>query len=445
MLNAAIYALKKFIKFLLPENMLLGYHRFLASLAAWRYGHPSRKMIVIGVTGTKGKTTTVHLIAQVLMAMGKRVGFTTGVSFRVGDTEWPNMLKMTMPGRLKLQKLLARMRDDGCEYAIIETTSEGIRQYRHYGIEYDMAVLTNMSPEHIESHGSFEKYREAKGRLFSSLIRRPLKHLNDKNIPTYSVLNRDDSTYDFFSHFFADRTTWYSTHDDRNFQEGGLTAQQVVSGETGSTFTIKSTPFSISLLGTHNVYNALAATAACLLLGISLPDIASALKRSAAPAGRLQEIPTKKGFRVFVDYAHEPASLRSAYEALHLLKPKRLIVVLGSQGGGRDVAKRPKLGAVAAEYADVIFITNEDPYDEDPQQIISEVAQGVRSYVGKAVTEGENLFLVPDRGEAIRRAIGKAQAGDVVMISGKGGEKSMAVAGGTLLPWDDVQVVKERL
>lgn len=445
MFIGSVYALKNLLRRIVPPGFIPSYHRLLATTAAWWYGMPSSRMIVIGVTGTKGKTTTVHLLADILRASGAKVGFTTGVMFRIGEQTWPNVMKMTMPGRFALQRMLRRMADAGCRYAIIETTSEGISQSRHIGIRYDTVVMTNMSPEHIESHGSYAAYRAAKGRLFATLLTRPPKHIADQDIPTVKVLNVDDEEYTFFGQYHADYMYTYglttTASQDTTYH---LRATDVELTPTGSSFSVQGHPITLSVIGRPNVMNALAALTAARALGISWEYITTALASARLPEGRFEEVPTNKNFKVFVDYAHEPASLAAAYETVKLLHPRRLIAVLGSQGGGRDRAKRPELGHIAATHADLVIVTNEDPYDESPEQIIRDVADGARRSPRRLV-EGESLLLVVDREAAIREAIRRAGDGDIIMITGKGGERVMAVAGGRLLPWDDREIVKKVL
>ncbi|MFC1687474.1 Mur ligase family protein [Patescibacteria group bacterium] len=439
-----VYNVKGLLRAVLPEQIFLAYHRMLAAFGAMVYRHPSRKMVVIGVTGTKGKTSVVYLLSDILRHAGEKVGFISGTSFRIADESWPNLLKMTMPGRFKLQKLLRQMVDAGCTYAIVETTSEGIRQHRQRGIEYDVAVLTNLSPEHIESHGSFEKYREAKGRLFASLGGSYRKVLDGKKIPKVKILNRDDEHFNYFTNYFSDSTYFFSTDPSKDGEDIFVAKDISLHGDK-SEFMVRETKFSIPLIGQHNAYNSLTAITTCSALGVSLNTIKEALQKTHPPPGRLEEIKNSKGFHVFVDYAHEPASLRAAFESVRLLQPHRLISVLGSQGGGRDKSKRSVMGGLAAEFADMVIVTNEDPYDEPPQDIIDDVIKGVVMFGRKKFTEGNNLLKIIDRREAINKAISLAQKKDVVLISGKGGEQIMVVKGGKHIPWNDAEIAKKCL
>jgi UDP-N-acetylmuramoyl-L-alanyl-D-glutamate--2,6-diaminopimelate ligase len=423
--------MKALLKKIIPKQLLALYYLFLAKIGSFLYGYPSRKMIVIGVTGTKGKSTTVYLIAQILEKAGKVVGLTSTIGFKIGRKEWVNDTKQTMQGRWRLQKLLSQMVKAGCQYAIIETSSEGIAQYRHVGIDYDVVVFTNLSPEHIESHGSYEKYRAAKMKLFKSLYGSFHKKLDRQLVRKVVVVNADDPEACLFFDCRADEKWGVSLKSKYLAADPALqlvVASDVVAREQGVTFKVNTEVVQLKLLGTFNVYNALLAMAVGQSLGIELSVIKKALEQMSGLPGRLEEISNDKGFRIFVDYAHEPASLEAVYQTIKRFRPRKMIAVLGSTGGGRDKAKRPTLGKLADEYADEIIVTNEDPYDEDPQTIINEVAGGIKNHVAEKVLA---------RKDGIQRALSLAQAGDIVIITGKGSETVMAVAGGQKGPWDD--------
>lgn len=409
--------LKKAIKKITPAFALSGYHFALALLAHIVYGFPSRRLIVIGVTGTKGKTTTCNMIWKILSEAGFKTGMTTTANFRIGGREWVNDTKMTMQGRFSLQKIIKRMADAGCRYAVIETSSEGIAQYRHWGIKYQIAVLTNLSPEHIDRHGTFEKYKQTKAKLF--------RKLSGQRI---AVINNDDASAEYFRSLPARKRVTYSMKNTAD-----IIASQMRDQGDGFTFSVMGTRFTLPLLGLFNVYNALAAIAVGISQDIEIGVAARALKTFSYVPGRMEEIVSDNGFSVFVDYAHTPESLRLVYTTL---KPraKRLIAVLGSAGGGRDRWRRPQLGELAAKYADVAIVTNEDPYDEDPKKIIDEVWQGLQ----RSPIERYKIF---DREEAIKKAISLACSGDIVVVTGKGSEQHIVTAHGKI-PWDDRKVVK---
>ena len=431
--------MKNFIKKLIPRPLLNFYHWKLALLANIIYGYPSKKMTVIGVTGTTGKSTTVNLIAKVLEAAGHRVGLTSTFNYKIGDKEWINDTKMTMPGRFRLQKMLKQMLKSGCSHVVIETSSEGIVQYRHVGIDYDLAVFTNLSPGHIESHGSFAKYKEAKGKLFKSLAKTKRK---DKKI---SVVNLDDKESGYFLKFWADQKWGFTTNYQSSITNHNLNrviAKDISLESWGSRWLVNDTRFDLHLVGLFNVYNALAAISVGLSLSVDINQVREGLEKIEKIDGRLEEISEGQDYKVIVDYAHEPKSLTNVYQALKPTVSGKIIAVLGSCGGGRDKARRPVLGKLAAQFAEQVIITNEDPYDEDPMVIIDQVAEGAKE-AGKEL--GQNLFKILDRKEAIRKAISMAQPSDLVIITGKGAEQCIMGKNGKRIPWDDRQVVKEEL
>ncbi|MDO8435231.1 MAG: UDP-N-acetylmuramoyl-L-alanyl-D-glutamate--2,6-diaminopimelate ligase [bacterium] len=459
--------MKNFLLKFIPSSVLSAYHKALAVFAAWVYRYPSEEMVVIGVTGTNGKSTTVNLIGQLLMAAGKQVGWATTVNFRVAEREWLNATKMTMLGRFQLQKLLREMVDAGCEYAIIETSSQGIAQWRHYGINYDVAVFMNLTPEHIESHGGFENYKAAKGELFKHLTQKSHKTIGGKIIQKQIVVNADDEFAKYFLGFGADKKHLFSLKESpllvSPLKERGetLSARGVIVRGDGSTFSVNGKTISLPLLGLFNVQNAIAALTAVVALGVPFEKAANALVHAQPVPGRMEFINVGQRFQILIDYAPEPASMQTLLafleEAVVRYHPHdvqgggyprdtRVIHVLGSAGGGRDVSRRPVLGKLAGEFADVVIVTNEDPYDEDPQKIIDQVAQGAKD-AGKNEDRGE-MFRILDRREAIRKALelGEAAGSDgLVLITGKGAEQAMCIKGGRKLLWDDRAIVRELL
>ncbi len=427
------------LKQLVPEPLKAGYHYALARLAEVRYGYPSNKMVVIGVTGTNGKSSTVNFIAQILAELGETVGYTSTAGFNIAGREVTNAMKMTMPGRFALQRMLAEMVRAKCTYAIVETSSQGILQNRHLGINYDAVVFTNLTPEHIEAHGGFENYKKAKGKLFAHLTSRSRKSLNGKKQQKISVVNADDEHMRYFAGFAADRHVYYGWSSLPG--EGYLAREQFVD-RAGAQLTINNVPCRLDLPAKFERLNAVAAIATVAALGHALTDVATAAEALHSVAGRFEVIDQGQPFTVVVDYAYEPYALRALLAAVKARNPRRVIGVHGSAGGGRDVARRPEIGRLAAQEEDVVFVTNEDPYDEDPQVIIDQVAQGAR-LAGKQ--DGRDLFAITDRAEAIARALATARDGDAVLITGKGSEPVMAVANGKKIPWDDRRVVRDAL
>jgi UDP-N-acetylmuramoyl-L-alanyl-D-glutamate--2,6-diaminopimelate ligase len=395
--------MKEFLKKFLPSFALSFYHFILAFLGALIYGFPSKKLILIGVTGTNGKTTTTEMIASIFEKAGKKIALLNSIRFKIGEKEEINKLRMTMPGRFFIQRFLKTAAKEGCEFAILEVTSEGIKQHRHRFLDFKVAVFTNLAPEHIESHGSFEKYREAKGKLFQAT-----KEIH--------VINVEDKNSDYFLKFPAKRKITY-----------GL--------KTGD-INLENTKIKLKIPGEFNLYNALAAISVAISQGIDKDFAIKVLEEFKGVPGRMEEV-ISKPFKVIVDYAFTPNALEKVYQTLRTsnfqLPNSKLICVLGACGGGRDKWKRPVLGELAANYCDEVIVTNEDPYDEDPWQIIEQVASGTKGKARKIL----------DRREAIKAALKLAKEGDIVVITGKGCEPSICVAGGRKIPWDDRKVVKE--
>jgi len=403
------------------------YHLSLGLLGALLYRFPSKKLKVIGITGTKGKSTTVYLAGKALEAAGFKVGWISSLSIKVTDKEWLNPYHLTMPGRMFIQKTLRKMVKKGCEYALIEVTSEGIKQHRHNFINFDTAVFTNLAPEHLEAHGGFENYKKAKGQLFKALKR------NGK-----LIVNLDDSNANYFLEFKAKEKIGFSIK--RKNKE--LKVDKIILGvdfqieKTGISFTIENTRFNLKLLGIFNIYNALSAISISLLEKISLDEIKSALESIKVIPGRMEEISKGQNFRVFVDLAHTPDSFEQVFKLAKKLSQGNIISVFGSAGGGRDKWKRPELGKIASQYSDYIILTNEDPYNEDPISIVESIKQGISNSV--------NFEKIMDRRQAIHKALSLAKEEDIVLILGKGTEATMVI-GSRKIPWDDRRVVKEEL
>jgi len=441
LINRSLF-MKNLLKKLIPVSLLLFYHRSLAVLAARFYNYPSEKLIVVGVTGTKGKSTTVNLIAKILEEAGFKVGLTSTVNFKISQKEWLNDKKMTMLGRFQLQKFLSRLVHNNCQYAIIETSSEGIKQGRHLGINYDAAVFTNLTPEHIEAHGSFENYKKTKGQLFEHLIMSRRKFLNNRKIDKISVINLDDQQSDYFLQFKADKIFGFGLERKEASVFKFIKAENINISEAKTTFSINQTEFNLKLPGIFNVYNALAASALCLSLEVDIEIIKKALEKVAVVPGRMEFIEEGQNFKVLIDHAPEPNSMKQLYRFLKIFNKNRIIHVLGSAGGGRDKTRRPILGRLAAENSDLVIVTNEDPYDEDPEQIIEAVAEG--AVLGGKILN-QNLFKILDRKEAIKLALERAEKNDLVLITGKGAEQAMVVKNNKMIKWDDRKVAREIL
>jgi UDP-N-acetylmuramoyl-L-alanyl-D-glutamate--2,6-diaminopimelate ligase len=417
------------IKRLIPSPVLAlvrpPYHLFLAWLGDRIYQHPSRHLTVIAVTGTKGKSTVVELIATILATHGATVGSLSTIQFRVGDNVRRNLYKMTTPGRFFVQKFLREAVDAHCTHAVIELTSEGAKQYRHRYLDLDALVFTNLSPEHIESHGSFENYKQAKLAIAHQLEQSGKQ-------PRFIVSNIDNEHGQDFLNIKVEEKLPYSLKDLKLYtlhRDGiGLVVQ-----DGSEEITIR-----VPLVGLFNVYNTLAAITITRALGVPIRTIDQALRTLPAVKGRVEHFYSPSGatkrITAIVDYAHTPDSLTQLYEAFpDVFK----IGILGNTGGGRDTWKRPEMGAIADRFCDRIILTNEDPYDEDPRKIVEEMAVGI--------AHQDKLEIIMDRRLAIRTALEACPDGGYVIISGKGTDPYIMGPHNTKEVWSDAEVVKEEL
>ena len=334
-------------------------HFLIAVGAYWHYGRPARKLIVIGVTGTKGKSTTCKYIASVLQAGGYKVGLLSTVEFQVGEKRWLNDKKMTMLGMGQIQKMLSDMVEVGCQYVVVETSSEGILQYRHYGLHYDIAVFTNLGTEHSERHGGFENLRADKGKLFSSLKKYSHKILNNKKIEKIIAVNLDDENASFYLKYWADKKIGFSLKNNSSPAiSATYQAEITTSDELGVHFNVAEKNYHINLVGNFNVYNAIAAIAIGKSQNISDEQIAHGLRSVTKLEGRMEFINAGQNFKVVVDYAHEPMSFAELFKALKHITKGKVIAVIGSDGGGRDVSKRSKMGEIAGELCDYVVVSD---------------------------------------------------------------------------------------
>ncbi len=458
--------IKKIIPVKIFKALQPVYHYLLAFFAGLFFGFPSEKLIVIGITGTTGKTTSVYLIAKVLESAGYKVGYTSTAMFSDGEKEWLNDKKMTMVGRFFTQKIMRQMVNNGCQYAIIETTSEGIRQFRHRFINYDKLIFTGLYSEHIESHGSFEKYKEAKGKLFSHLKKCRTKYANENKkitcvksgikkidlnrVKKTIIVNLDDKHASYFLNFWAEEKLGYTKDSKTGDSIKDLKIIKYKLLELNldkNSFQINildqgQKKINLKLLGDFNVINAMNAITIGIAEDVNMDKIKRGLEKITGVPGRMEKIEEGQNFTIIVDYAYEPNAVSKLYETIEMIPHNKIIHVLGSCGGGRDQIRRPKLGQLAGEKADYVIVTNEDPYDENPEIIIEQVASGAEN---KGKILDKNLFKILDRKEAIKKALDLSEEGDLVLITGKGSEQAICVANGEKIPWDDRKVVKELL
>lgn len=429
--------MKRLLKQFIPHRVLSLYHLILAYFAAVWYGHPSEKMMVVGVTGTSGKSSVIYFLRQILEAAGLKVGALSTVEFCVAGKCLLNDRKMTMLGRMQTQGFLRDMVDAGCTIAIVETTSEGYLQNRHRFINYDIMVLTNLYPEHLEAHGGFENYKAAKVGIFRHVGGSKRKRLEiyggpssvapedgPRRIEKIAIVNGESEYADEFLDLPFDKKVKFTVED----------------------------ALPTSVLGEHTPMNVAAALTVARQLGVDESVLRQAAAQLKSVPGRIELITEAEahGFRVIVDYAFEPVAMAALYNVVEQLKPKRVIHVLGSCGGGRDAAVRPGKGRFAAQHADVVIVTNEDSYDDDPMEIIEDVAKGVEEIYGGRTSDHaggttSRVLKILDRKEAIGKALSLAKKGDMVLITGKGSEQAMCLAGGKKIPWDDRKIVREFL
>lgn len=417
--------LRRALKAIIPKPLFRYlqpyYHLLLAWLGAQIYKHPARDLTVIAITGTKGKSTSVEILAHILRGAGYKTASLSTIQFSTGDNTERNLYKMTMPGRFFVQQFLRQAVDAGCTHAVVEMTSEGAKQFRHRFIELDALIFTNLSPEHIESHGSFENYKKAKLSLAEAVAASPKR-------PRTLVANTDNEHGQDFLDFAVENKISFGLSDLKlhTLQRDSIT------------LIIDAVTIRVPLVGLFNVYNVLGAISYARTLGIPLEKMRDSLAKLPPVAGRVEQFHTprnaEKQLTVVVDYAHTPDSLTQLYEAF---PDKVKVGVLGNTGGGRDTWKRPEMAAIAEQYCDFIFLTNEDPYDEDPRAIVDAMRRGMSS--------DAPVEIIMDRRAAIAAAIDKAPEGSVVLVSGKGTDPYIMGPNGTKQEWSDAAVVKELL
>lgn len=449
--------LKNYLRKTLPYRTILWSHYLRALAALIRYRFPAYGVLVIGVTGTKGKTTTCHFVASILEEAGFTVGMATTTTFKIGSNVWTNDSNKSSLPPAKLQKMIREMREAGCDALVIEVTSHGLAQYRLLGIPFRYVGLTNITHDHLDYHKTWAHYQAAKLKLF---LLRSVKA---------AVVNIDDPSGELFLTKTTAPKKWsYSLDNDQQAPEATdhMYAHKISTNPGGSSFTLQNEEENVrvqlQLPGRFNIQNALCAATLCRNLNLRLTTISAGLHNVTSVPGRLEKIETRRGFTVMVDYAHTPDSLEKLYSTLRPDVRGRMIAVLGATGD-RDKTKRPIMGALAARFCDYVFVTDEEPYTEDPEKIIEEVAAGVPR--GRALFaanhrharmerpvlkknnesgEGEWWWKITDRKEAISQAIELAKLDDVILVTGMGSQ-NFKIVGENQVPWNDRAIIESIL
>lgn len=415
LVNRAVRVLKKIIPAAVVRALRPLYHQAISFLMALSYGFPARKLTVIGITGTKGKSTTADMLFAILREAGYPTALISTIRFAIGDNSEPNPYKMTLQGRGFAQAFMRRALNAGCTHLIIEVTSESVLQYRHWFLNLDALIVTNIQREHIESHGSFENYVAAKRTIVDTLVHSSKKH-------TALILNKDVPETRAFASAHVSEVIPFTVHE----------LVHMHGDDHEIHFEYADTSFTLPVPGTFNAMNALAAIKLAENIGIPLATAAKALSTLPTIRGRVERIDAGQDFLAIVDYAHTPDSLRALYETF---PAHRKICVLGGTGGGRDAWKRSEMGNIADEMCEKVILTNEDPYDEDPRAIIDMIASSMK----------RTPEIIMDRREAIRHALSLAKSGDAVLVSGKGTDPYIMGARDTRTLWSDAKVVREEL
>ncbi|NTW30893.1 MAG: UDP-N-acetylmuramoyl-L-alanyl-D-glutamate--2,6-diaminopimelate ligase, partial [Candidatus Moranbacteria bacterium] len=404
---------KRIISKILPQRFKNVAHVVEAWLSAALFGFPAKRLTIAGITGTDGKTTTANFLANMLESGGKRVALASTVSFRIAGNERVNATKYTTLGGYHLQKFLHDAKKAGCTHVVLEASSHALDQGRLDGVHFAVAVITNVTREHLDYHKTMEEYRHAKRRLFDRA--------------DAAVVNLDMWEPEFFLKR-AKRKSTYSTIES----SADLLAENLVLSLAGSRFSIGEIDFTIHLPGMFNVENALAAAGAASLLGVPMGTIASAASELSLVPGRMESVKNGLGVTIIIDYAVTPDALGKLYELVALMRKEgaKVVSVFGACGD-RDRGKRPIMGEIVSATADVIILTDEDPYSEDPERILDEVEAGIRNK-----EKGMTLFRIRDRREAIRAGLSMLSSGDIMLVTGKGAEEGMQV-GDRKIPWND--------
>ncbi len=417
----------------LDSPLRVFYHKARSIIASLIYFFPAKGMIVIGVTGTDGKTTTCNMIHAVLTRAGHTVGLISTVMLAIGEKKWINETKMTSMDPFLMNKYLSTMKKAGCDYVVLEVSSHALFYQRIWGVDIDVAAITHITSDHLDLHKTVSNYKNTKKRLFELLY-----HTERKiQVPKVAILNRDDTYFEEFEEIGADKRFSYGIKNNAQ-----VFAKDIHAASNALTFTVEladeSAKFHLPVAGKFNVYNALAAIAVGLSQHVTLEQCRATFETFTPVPGRMEQIKENQPFGVIVDYAHTLDALDQVLSSLRPTVKGKLYHIFGATGD-RDKTKRPHMGNLSDRYADTIILTDDDPYTENRYAIIHEVREGIKNH-----TENKDLWIVADREQAIRMAIFLAEKDDLVLITGKGAEQVLVTNQGKI-PWDDREIVKKYL
>ncbi|MBH8603088.1 UDP-N-acetylmuramoyl-L-alanyl-D-glutamate--2,6-diaminopimelate ligase [Thermoactinomyces sp. CICC 10522] len=429
--GAAALMVEKPVTAPVPVIMVPDSRRAMAIVAAEFYRYPTEELKLIGITGTNGKTTTTYLIEQLLAGAGYKSGVIGTIQTKIGERVLA--AKNTTPEVVDLQKTFRMMRDEGCEYSVIEASSHALDQGRTRGCRFHIGVFTNLTQDHLDYHKTMEEYRQAKGLLFSQLGNHYASEPADH---ACAVLNADDEATPYFKKITPAQVVTYGIENPADVR-----AENIRITQDGTTFTLKSfrgeAEISLKLIGKFNVYNALAAISVALIEGVSLEVIQSSLANIPGVNGRFEPVSLGQPYTVLVDYAHTPDSLENALTTIREFATGKVYCVVGC-GGDRDRGKRPIMAAIAAKYSDLAIFTSDNPRSEDPDAILSDMIKGVPA-------DAQDRYVkITDRRQAIRFAIDRAEVRDIVLIAGKGHETYQEI-NGVRHEFDDRKVAREAI
>lgn len=431
--GAAALLCEREMPFDIPQIIVRDSRFAMAFLADLFYKQPSHQLKIIGVTGTNGKTTTTYLIEKILADQGYLSGLIGTIKLKIGNETFE--VKNTTPESIDLQENFRKMLDVSSQYAIMEVSSHALDMGRVRGVNYHIAVFTNLTQDHLDYHGTMEKYREAKGLLFSQLGNKYEEEI-EKN--KYAVLNADDEASRYFKKITSAQVISYGID-----HEADVKAENIQISSNGTSFTLNSFKGNIDIhlkmVGKFSVYNALAAISAALAEGIPLEDIKNSLEEVTGVDGRFEAVSEGQDFTVLVDYAHTPDSLENVLKTIKEFAKGEIYCVFGA-GGDRDKTKRPLMGNIAIRYSDMAIVTSDNPRSEDPEQIIADILTGV----GTEVENGQKYVIITDRKQAIEYAIDRAKPGDVILIAGKGHE-TYQILKDQVIHFDDRETARSAL